>query len=450
MQKKNISYQLLKYIRPIWYFHLTPYNITNNVWENYDQLSTDEKKIIDYDENYSDDQISNWDASYQALMKGVIKKAGNNIQTEYIELRPADIYRFIRKYQKKIWLYFAFIQRLLTLYNPVSEFNGLWQTRNVKYTDLFYRYYDYKNYPDFNSPLIESNPLITIILPTYNRYKELGNLLQDLEKQTYTNFEVILIDQSNPFNEEFYEIFNLSYYIIRQEKPALWRARNNGVKSAKSEYLLFLDDDSRIEPDWILEHLKCIDYFSADISSGVSKSLIGAKVPGNYSFFRCSDQLDTGNVIIKKNVFEKCGLFDERFERMRMGDGEFGVRAYLNGFNNISNANASREHLKVAKGGLRDMGHWDAFRPTNIFSPRPIASVFYFWRKYWGNKAAILSCIITIPFSINPYIMKGKLIGYMIRFFLFLSLLPLIIIQLLRSWFQSSMMIERGSLIEEL
>ena len=134
---------------------------------------------------------------------------------------------------------------------------------------------------------------------------------------------------------KFYNKYNFRCKIIRQTKPALWEARNRGIKSAKSEYLLFLDDDSRIAPDWILEHLKCLDYFQADISSGVSKSLIGAKIPENYSFFRWSDQLDTGNVLIKRNVFNVCGLFDRQFEKMRMGDGEFGVRAYINGVNGL-------------------------------------------------------------------------------------------------------------------
>ena len=54
--------------------------------------------------------------------------------------------------------------------------------------------------------------------------------------------------------------------------------------------------------------------------------------------------------MIKKKVFEKCSLFDEKFEKMRMGDSEFGVRAYLNGFKNISNPKSYREHLKIAKG----------------------------------------------------------------------------------------------------
>ena len=272
----------------------------------------------------------------------------------------------------------------------------------------------------FNFSLIKSNPLINIIIPTLNRYEALKNVLNDLEKQIYSNFEVIIIDQSNFFQKEFYNQFSLNSQIVRQERPALWMARNRGIKSSKSEYLLFLDDDSRIERDWIFEHLKCLDYFNADISSGVSISAIGGNLPKNYFFFRWSDQLDTGNVLIKKQVFIKSGLFDQNFEKMRMGDGEFGLRTYLNGFKNILNPKAFRKHLKIAKGGLRAFGHWDGYRTKHIFSPRPVPSVLYFYRKYWGSKAALFSVLYDIPFSFSPYYLKGTKIGYMLSLIIFI------------------------------
>ncbi len=443
--------QIIGYIKPIWYFNINPNDGQNRIWVHFDQLSKVEKELIKYDKNYSNPILSNWDASYQALMKGIIKQTGNNILMVNIEFIPAaDIYRFMRKYYKKIWLYGTFFQRLLYLYNPISEFIGLWQTRKVKNTNIFHTYYYYEDYPHYNSSLIKSNPLINIIIPTLNRYKALKNVLNDLEKQLYSNFKVIIIDQSNPFQGEFYNQFSLNNQIIRQEKPALWRARNRGIQSSKSEYLLFLDDDSRIHPDWISEHLKCLDYFEADISSGVSISKIGAGMPENYSFFRWSDQLDTGNVLIKKKVFKKCGLFDEQFEKMRMGDGEFGLRAYINGFKNISNHKASREHLKIAKGGLRDMGHWDSFRPKNIFSPRPVPSVLYYYRKYWGNKNAILQIIFTMPFSLSPYYLKSNIIGYCISMVIFTTTFPFIFYLFLSSWIRSSKMINEGDKISKI
>ena len=172
-------------IKPIWYFHLKPYDGENRVWVHFDQLSKDEKKVINYDKNYSSQILSNWDASYQALMRGVVKQAGNNTQAEVVKLFPADIYRFIRKYNKNIWLYFTLVQRLLTLSNPINEFIGLWQTRNVKRIDLFQTYYEYDKYPVYDSSLLNSNPFISIIIPTFNRYESLRKILEDLQKQIH-------------------------------------------------------------------------------------------------------------------------------------------------------------------------------------------------------------------------------------------------------------------------
>jgi len=213
---------------------------------------------------------------------------------------------------------------------------------------------------------------------------------------------------------------------------------------------LFLDDDSSIEPNWVSEHIKCIDYFCADISSGVSFSVVGDKIPENYSYFRFADQLDTGNVLIKRTVFEKCGLFDEQFEKMRMGDGEFGVRAYLNGFKAISNPNANRIHFKHFDGGLRELGTWDAFRSTNIFQPKPVPSVLYYWRKYWGNEAALISSIIILPTSFTPYREKGKKSGKLLSIIFFLVFLPFVYILYFLAWKKSSNMLKTGHKIDKL
>ena len=255
----------------------------------------------------------------------------------------------------------------------------------------------------FESDLVKQAPFVTVVIPTLNRYEYLKDVLSDLEKQEYTNFEVIVVDQSEPFRPEFYKSYDLKLQLIRQEEKALWLARNTAIQKSKADYLLLFDDDSRVAPDWITNHLKCLDFFRADISSGVSISLVGAKVPQHYSYFRWSDQLDTGNVMIKRHVFEQIGLFDRQFEKQRMGDGEFGLRAYLAGFKNISNPIAKRVHLKVGTGGLRQMGSWDGFRPKSWLAPRPVPSVLYLTRKYFGNRAARYLLLKSVPPSLIPY-----------------------------------------------
>ena len=247
----------------------------------------------------------------------------------------------------------------------------------------------------------------------------------------------------------FYNQFNLDINLIHQKVPGLWKARNLAIRNARGEYILFFDDDSRIGSDWIKEHLKSIDYFKADLSAGVSISKVGDSIPEHYNYFRLADQLDTGNVLIKLEVFKKCGLFDLQFEGMRMGDGEFGARAYINGFKSINNPKAWRLHLKGSTGGLRDMGSWDGMRPMKWFSVRPVPSIPYYFRKYWGNRAALYKIIQTLPFSLISYSQKGKFFGHLFSLLLFLIFFPLVFIQLLRSWQISSSMLDEGSKIEK-
>jgi len=447
---KYISDLLLKFYKPIWYFHLIPHSGKNHVWCTYRELSPKQKQLINYDDNYSCKILCDWDASYQAITRGIIRKPIEKFDCIVVDILPKDIYRFTRKYCNKPWLYITFFLRIIFFNNPFKEIFFLWKTKNIKKQDLFKKYYNHNEYANYQSNLIASKQFISIVIPTFNRYELLKKLLNDLEKQIYNYFEVIIIDQSNPFDKLFYNDINLKFRLIKQKHPGLWKARNSGILSAKSDYLLFLDDDSRLSNDWLYEHIKCLDYFDADISSGVSISVAGAKVPENYSYFRWSDQLDTGNVLIKLAVFKKCGLFDEQFENMRMGDGEFGVRAYLNGFKNISNYKSYRLHLKKDKGGLREIGHWDAFRSKKIISPKPIPSVLYYWRKYWGNKSALINCMITIPFSLTNYKNKNNIISNIFSLVLFGFVFPIIVLQVVFSWKISSNMISSGSKINKL
>ena len=274
--------------------------------------------------------------------------------------------------------------------------------------------------------------------------------MEDLEKQTYQNFEVIVVDQSDEFSEIFYKKFQLDLQFKRQEEKALWLARNTAIEMSNGEYLLFFDDDSRVGTDWITNHLACLDYFNADASSGVSLNTGDGKIPQHYSFYRIADQLDTGNVLLKKEVFRNIGMFDRQFEKQRMGDGEFGMRMYVNGYKNISNPKASRIHLKVGTGGLRQMGSWDAFRTNKIFAPRPIPSVLYFFRSYFGNKRAVYALLKSVPPSIIPYRFKTNRKLLLLGIFVSIFLMPIICIQVLISWRKATKKLYEGPLIQTL
>jgi glycosyltransferase involved in cell wall biosynthesis len=440
-----MPFRFLKYLQPTHYFRLkNKHNAT--VFPKIEGLPQEIVNQLDLDKRYKSAHAQAYDLSWQAIQSGYIGDAETH--QDFENLPVFDEYCFISKNFNKFWVVYVLLIRLLSFKNPFKEFKAFFKTRHVKRISFVNKEIVYSGYDNFESKLIKENPIISIIIPTLNRYEYLKDVLLDLEKQTYTNFEVIIVDQSNPYDSGFYNQFNLNINLIYQEERALWLARNNAIKESKGELILLFDDDSRVNSNWIFEHIKTLDFFNSDLSSGVSISKIGAKVPDNYSFFRVSDQLDTGNVLIKKSIFRAIGLFDRQYEKQRMGDGEFGLRSYLNGFLNISNPNAERLHLKVGSGGLREMGSWDGFRPKKWFGPRPVPSVLYQFRAYYGKKNTFYAIFKTVPPSIIPYSFKGSKIGMVLGFLLSIFILPLILFQVVRSWYLASKKIEQGPKIE--
>lgn len=388
------------------------------------------------DHQYETLQAKLTDAGFRLANKGILLQSTPAEMESVKHLAPIslkDEYIFIRKYWGSGWTAFAFLLRMLSLHNWFKEVTAFLSTRNVKKANLFANPIQYPAYENFNSALLKSQPLVAVIIPTLNRYTYLKDVLHDLEKQDYKNVEIIVVDQSDNFDADFYKPFSLSIKLIRQTEKKLWTARNNAAKYTKAELLLFFDDDSRVEPNWISEHIKCLDFFNADISAGVSLAVVGQKISDSYNYFRWATQFDSGNAMVKREVFKKTGLFDEQFNGMRMGDGEFGYRAYLNGFKSISNHKAPRVHLKVKEGGLREMGSWDGFRPTKWFAPKPIPSVLYLYKKYLDKPLYRHAVLLGIMLSNVSYKQKGKSSMLMLSVLLTVIKSPVLYIQYRRS-----------------
>jgi glycosyltransferase involved in cell wall biosynthesis len=437
-------FTFLKYIRPTWYFNLSRKNQTT-VFPLYDSLPKEVKNSIDLDVDYFSEISRQRDASWQAFQRGYI--GHGSILDINKEIPLVDEYRFVRKYHKSFWATYCLLMRLITFHNPFAEIKAWFQTKSVQHHNLFKEPIT-SDWEFFQSDLLQKKPKLSVIIPTLNRYTYLKEVLHDLEGQDYENFEVIVIDQSEPFAEVFYEQFELDIKVRYQEEKALWLARNTAIQLSEASYFLLFDDDSRVASDWISNHLKGLDLFNADISSGQSISKVGQELPPNYRYFRVSDLLDTGNVLIKRTVFETIGLFDQQFEKQRMGDGEFGLRAYLEGFLNISNPYATRLHLKVSIGGLRQMGSWDAFRSRRIFAPKPIPSVLYLYRKYFGLKLTVFELVKSLPPSVVPYQFKRNRQLLVLGVVVSILLIPLLFFQVLKSWFLASEKLKQGGLIK--
>ena len=94
----------------------------------------------------------------------------------------------------------------------------------------------------------------SIIIPVYNRPDELGELLACLSKQTYTHFEVIVVEDGSKVKaDEVAKKFSnqLEIYYYFKENGGQGFARNYGFERAKGGYFIIFDSDALIEPNYL-------------------------------------------------------------------------------------------------------------------------------------------------------------------------------------------------------
>ena len=431
-------FTFIRYTQPAWMFNIIPKEAREfaSCYYHPQLLPLPENVSVDMDDDFETPSAKYADIGYTAWNRGALIWADAATIQRIKDLPPPtlqDEYTFIAKYWGRQWALLTLVRRLMWLHNPVKELACYKKASAKKRIRVHANALQHIDYHSFASGLVDSQPLVAVIIPTLNRYLYLKDVLSDLEKQDYSNFEVIVVDQSEPYNEQFYQDFNLKLNVIRQTEKLLWTARNRAICATKAEYLLFFDDDLRVDEDWITHHLKCLDYFNAEISAGVSLAVVGAKVPESYNFFRWADQFDSGNAMVKRDVFKRIGLFDLNFNKQSMGDGEFGIRAYTNGIKSISNPFAKRIHLKVAAGGLREIGHWDGFRPKRWFAPKPIPSVVYLYKKYFPKSLSRNALLLGIMLSNVSYRSKRKNNMLFVSIVLTIIKAPVLAIQYMRA-----------------
>ena len=129
--------------------------------------------------------------------------------------------------------------------------------------------------------------LISVIIPVYNVEEYLHYAIESLEKQTYKNFEIILVndgstDNSGELCDEYSEKYS-NVRVFHKENGGLSDARNFGVKKAKGEFITFLDPDDYLEA-YSLELLAGIqEKHDCDIVSTRVKATESYNVYSDYS-----------------------------------------------------------------------------------------------------------------------------------------------------------------------
>ena len=144
--------------------------------------------------------------------------------------------------------------------------------------------------------------LISVIIPVYNVEDYLHYAIESLEKQTYKNFEIILVndgstDDSGKLCDEYSEKYS-NVRVFHKENGGLSDARNFGVQKAKGEFITFLDPDDYLE------------VYSLELLAGIQEK------------YNCDIVSTRVKATELYNVYSNHSLTEEDFENVLLMDGD--------------------------------------------------------------------------------------------------------------------------------
>ena len=260
---------------------------------------------------------------------------------------------------------------------------------------------------------MDSQPLLSVIIPNWNGKHFLSECVDSLKEQTFRDFETILVDNgstdgSAEFAEKRYGDF---IRIIRNEKNLGFTGGNNvGIRAARGRYIVLLNNDTWAEPTWLEELVKAT-YLDPPVGMWASKV---------YSYYKRNQIEAVGELIYwdglsrsrgqfeqeqgqyeemeeiffppgcgamyRKAVFDEIGLFDEDFFAYA-DDAEIGIRARLAGWKCVYVPKAILYHKNSGS-----TGHYSPFKAFYVERNR-----FWITVKYFPLPLLLLSFFLHFP-----------------------------------------------------
>jgi glycosyltransferase involved in cell wall biosynthesis len=178
-------------------------------------------------------------------------------------------------------------------------------------------------------------PLLSIIIPCYNSEKTLGETLASVYNQNFENWEAIIVNDGSKDNLEsvaqYWAEKDKRFRYFEKKNGGLGSARNYGIRKAKGEFILPLDSDNMVRPNFFGNALKI---FRTDEKIGViygDAQYFGERDTvwqvGNYNKFRLShsNYIDAC-AIIRQSLFHELGGYDEDLPYQGHEDWEFWLK----------------------------------------------------------------------------------------------------------------------------
>ncbi|AWG25395.1 glycosyltransferase family 2 protein [Flavobacterium kingsejongi] len=253
---------------------------------------------------------------------------------------------------------------------------------------------------------IVGKPKVSYIIPTMSRQDFTLQLLKDLKKQTYGVDEVIIVD-ATPEEAREKSYYNSEDYDFRlivqwQETKGSCRARNEAIAHCNGDYIVFGDDDIRIPPDFIENHIRLLQTYNAGACNGLDiradhqqqtledlqQKLI--KFDEQRWISGASQSFSNANSCVKKEYVNLLKGNDINFDGGYGEDSDFGLSLSKLGVTVMHNPFSANLHLKPPVGGYRSWGEqakiigkkrkkqpWELDTPVKWIRPVPSPTIMY-------------------------------------------------------------------------
>jgi glycosyltransferase involved in cell wall biosynthesis len=222
----------------------------------------------------------------------------------------------------------------------IGQTNKEWEENRIKFVDKFKNHLPQiieNDLPIFNyNP---KDPIVSVIMPVFNYGKMFQKSIESVFNSTYKNIELIIIDDGSEDNYVINKLNSLSNHpnikIIRQKNSGPASARNNGIRNSTGIYILPLDSDDMIHPDYIQT---CVNLIKRD--KNLSPIYCDTNHIGEISGIEkrpewSKERLIQGPFIVNcsmfsREAFDTCGGYDEEMKGWE--DYDLWIRMMKNGY----------------------------------------------------------------------------------------------------------------------
>lgn len=383
-----------------WRMNMNAFVIRESVWN----------QLKSFDFQYESEIMSGLDFAYNLLrnqagiplyVKGLFQSEKN-----IIKISTQDRYTFFFKNFKAHHSFYMMLRKGFLKFPTEYKAYQKAKKNAIKYVESVVRPRELKP--------IEGNPTVSLVIPSMRRQAYSQLLLEDHKYQSYLIKEAVIVDATpeEERDDKYYknEDFPFDVMVKWQTSKGSCRARNEAIDLCTGDYIIFADDDVRVLPDFVENHIRLLQTYKAAACNGLD--MMAENVDQDLSDLKnrlenienkrwkvgVSSVFSNANSCVRRDVVEKLVGNDVNFDGGYGEDADFGLSILKAGYTLLHNPFSPNLHLKPPQGGYRWWGSeakkkgkqrksqpWELDNPVKGVVPKPSPTITYGVLKHFTD-----------------------------------------------------------------